>query len=89
MGPFLPLSPEFFYLLYGPWHLLGPKLIKKKKKLSAAKSDVCITPRTVRINEALEAVCRDSGVTPGSGAGDRLRCHPAVCPSPCTLVPAP
>ena len=31
MGPFLPLSPEFFYLLYGPWHLLGPKLIKKKK----------------------------------------------------------
>lgn len=48
MGPFLPLSPEF-YLLYGPWHLLGPKLIKKKKKLSATKSDVCINPRTVRI----------------------------------------
>lgn len=34
MGSFLQLSPEFFYLLYGLWHLLGPKLIKKKKKNS-------------------------------------------------------
>lgn len=82
MGPFLPLSPEFFYLLYGPWHLLGPKLIKKKKKkkLSAAKSDVCITPRTVRlVTKSWKLfVCRHSGVTPGSGAGVVLRRRPAV-----------
>ena len=48
MGPFLWLSPEFFYLVLGLWHLLEPKLIKKKKKLSAARSDVCINPRTMR-----------------------------------------
>ena len=47
MGPFIRLSPEFFYLVLGLWHLLEPKLIKKKK-LSAARSDVCINPGTMR-----------------------------------------
>lgn len=97
MGPFLQLSPKFFYLLYILWYLLGQKLIKKRKdqcykegcihKSQDNEKRYCIwAPEFVLISG-------DSGVTQCSRIGDTLHHCPAVWPwhgtsSPRALCPA-